>query len=111
MAKYNVRVKLLQKEVIVLKEATDSSSLIEPVQIGSSTQVQQLEEENSNLKTQVKGLKGTLEWFTLGSKKLDLIFEKQRVIYNKSGLGFKTKTKYKSYMSLVNRNNRNIIQA
>ena len=100
LAKSNVWVKSLQKEVTTLKEATDSSSLTESVQIGSSTQVQQLEEENSNLKAQIKELKDTLERFTLGSKNLDLILGKQRASYNKSGLGFKTKTKYKSYLSL-----------
>ena len=110
MAKSNVRVKSLQKEVTILKEVTNSSPLTEPVQIGSSTQVQQLEEENSNLKTQIKELKDTLERFTLGSKKLDLILGKQRAVYNKTGLGFKTKIKYKSYLSLANRNNRKTIQ-
>ena len=111
LAKSNLRIKSLLKEVAVLKEVTNTNSLPDQVQPGNSTQVQKLEEENSSLKNQVKDLKNTLERFSLGSKNLDLILGTQRAVYNRTGLGFKPKRKYKSYLSIIQKANRKTVQA
>ena len=61
VAKSKIRIKTLLKEVTLLKETPNNESLTDQVQTGTSTQVQKLEEENSNMKSQVKDLKTTIE--------------------------------------------------
>ena len=100
------KVESLLKEVKVLKKKTNQVSLTSHLQEGNSTQVKKLEEENSFLKGQVNDLKVTLEKFTLGSKGLDLILGSQRAVYNKTGLGFKST--HKSFVSLINRNQKQV---
>lgn len=59
------------------------------------------------MKSQVKELKSTLEKFMSDSMYLNMILGSQRAVYNKSGLGYKSKISHKSYISLVNRQNNN----
>ncbi|XP_074583516.1 uncharacterized protein LOC141839623 [Curcuma longa] len=97
------KVKSLRKEVEDLKKVTEPSSPADQVQVRTSTQVEKLEEENSNLKHQVEELTGSLEQFTTSSKYLKMMLGNQRAVHNGAGLGFKTKKKFTSFISLTNR--------
>ncbi|MCQ7222074.1 hypothetical protein NP006_23520, partial [Salmonella enterica] len=99
---------LLIKEVEHLKEQVNLNPLTNHIQEETSTQVEKLEEENLNLKGQVKGLKKLLERFTLGSKNLNLMLGSQRAVYNKSGLGYQTETTNKSFISIVNQHKKQL---
>ncbi|XP_074561401.1 uncharacterized protein LOC141817665 [Curcuma longa] len=97
------KVKSLRKEVEDLKKVTEPSSPADQVQVRTSTQVEKLEEENSNLKHQVEELTGSLEQFTTSSKYLKMMLGNQRAVHNGAGLGFKTKKRFTSFISLTNR--------
>ena len=67
-----------------------------------SSESNMLKKENEKLKNDVIELRACLEKFTNGSKYLDMIIRDQRAIYNKAGIGYRSKEKEVAYMSLIN---------
>ena len=52
-------------------------------------------QENQNFKDEINRLKSIVDKFTLSSNKLNMIFDNQKAIYDKAGLGYKPLKKQK----------------
>ena len=72
---------LLLTEIDHLKQQVNLSHSTNQVQLGTSTPVEKLEEENFDLKGQVERLKKTLETFEMRSKCLNMVLGSQRDMY------------------------------
>lgn len=59
-----------------------------------------LEEENTRLKETIKDLTKTLAKFVNGKENLDMLFGRQRCVFNNEGLGYTPENKQKFYKNL-----------
>ena len=61
------------------------------------SELTQLKSKNEELNNEVNNLRRILAKFTLGRDALDKLLGKQRMVFDKAGLGYKQNTKQKSY--------------